>query len=128
MTFLQTDKDRVINIRKLVARYIMLHGPRLTLIELGIATGGLISLGSWFLSMFIEFALGLYIFLVGTNCLVLLVYAMIIASLGSATAEVPPDLASDDHFARKYDAQQLLILVPFAVLIITVIQEITRLS
>jgi hypothetical protein len=65
---------------------------------------------------------------VGINCLVLLVYAIIISSLGSAEGEVDPDLAHDKHFVRMYSFQQLLFLVPFAVLIVTLIQEITRLA
>jgi len=128
MIFLQNNEGRIINIRKLVAWDITLHGSRFILIEFGLGTGALIIFSSWLMSMVGSLFLGLYIFLVGINYLVLLVYAIIIASLGSAKGEVDPDLARSKHFVRKYGFQQLLILVPFAVLLITLIQEITRLT
>jgi hypothetical protein len=126
--FPDNHEERIINIRKLVAWNITLHGSRRILLEFGIGTPALIIFGTWLMSKTFSYALGLYVFLVGINFLVLLVYAIIIASWDSAEGEVNPDLARNKEFARKYGFQQLLILVPFAAPLITVIQEIRRLS
>ena len=126
--FMQDHEGRLINIRRFVAWDITLHGARFILLEFGLGTAALIVFGYWLMSTITSLYLGLYIFLVGINYLVLLVYAAIISSIGSAKFEVDPNLAHDKHFIRKYGLQQLLILVPFAVLIITLIQEITRLA
>ena len=125
---MQDHEGRLINIRRLVAWDITLHGARFILVEFGLGTAALIVFGYWLMSTITNLFLGLYIFLVGINYLVLLVYAAIISSLGSARGEVDPELAHDKRFVRKYGSQQLLILIPFAVLVVTLIQEITRIA
>jgi hypothetical protein len=125
---MQAHEGRLLIIRRLVAWDITLHGTRFILIEFGLGTAALILFGYWLMSTISGLFVGLYLFLVGINYLVLLVYAVIISSLGSAQGEVDPDLAHDKHFVRKYGLQQLLILVPFAVLVVTLIQEITRIA
>ena len=128
MVLLQDHEGRIINIRRLVAWDITLHGSRFIIVEFGKGTPALIVFAYCLMTTVVGFDLGLYIFLVGTNYLVPLVYAIIISGLGSAKGEVSPDLARDKHFVRKYGFQQLLILVPFAVLLLMLIQEVTRLA
>ena len=114
----------------LAAQNINLHGSKPMLFSLGATTIVTVLAGSWLQTIpnLINIIVGLYVFLVGTNLLVLLVYSVIISVLGSAKYEVPQEAASDNEFKRKYQIQQLLILVPFAILLAFLIQEIRRLS
>jgi len=98
---MQAHEGRLINIRRLVAWDITLHDAPFILIEFGLGTAALIIFGYWLMSTITSLFLGLYLFLVGINYLVLLVYAVIISSLGSAQGEVDPDLAHDKRFIRK---------------------------
>jgi hypothetical protein len=119
-------EGRLINIRKLVALDITLHGPRFILIEFGVGTPAIILVGLWLMLTSSVFILGLYLFLTGINYVPLLLYAVVIARKGSAQTEVEQGLAQNKHYVRKYSLQQLLIFVPLAILIIAVGQEITK--
>lgn len=70
--------------------------------------------------------LGLYLLLTGINYVPLLIYATLIVRLGSATREVAGGLSQDRHYVRRYSTQQLLIFVPFAVILLAGVRELTR--
>jgi hypothetical protein len=121
---MQTSEGRLVNIRKLVALDITLHGPRFILIEFGLAAPGIMALGASLMLTSRFFIFGLYIFLTGVNYVPALVYAIIIARKGSAKSEVEYGLARDKHYVRKYSLQQFIIFIPLAVVIIALIQEL----
>jgi hypothetical protein len=68
-------------------------------------------------------ALGLYIFLVGINYLILLLYAIDIVRKGSSQTEVSDELAHSKAYLRQFCSQQFFILIPLAILILAVFQE-----
>ena len=118
-------EGRVINVRKLVALDITLHGPRFIMIEFGVGTPAILVVGG-FLAATGQLVLGFYLLLTGINYVPLLVYAMSIVRRGSATGEVAEGLSQDRHYVRKYSTQQLLIFVPFAVILLAAAQEATK--
>lgn len=121
---MQDQEGRLIDIRKLVALDITLHGPRFILFEFGVGTPVIILLGLWIMLTGTVFILGFYLLLTGMNYLPALLYAIIVARRGSAKSEVEYGLAHDKHYVRKYGLQQLIIFIPLAVLLIAAIQEI----
>jgi hypothetical protein len=121
---MQTSEGRLVNIRKLVALGITLHGPRLILLEFGLGAPGIMAIGASFMLTCRYFIFGLYLFLTGVNYLPALVYAIVIYRKGSAKSEVEYGLAHDKHYVRKYSLQQFIIFIPLAVVIIAVIQEL----
>lgn len=72
-------EGRLINVRKLVALDIYLHGSKFILAEFGVGTPVIIAVGLWLILANI-FTLGIYLLLTGINYIPLLVYAIIIAS------------------------------------------------
>jgi hypothetical protein len=74
-----------------------------------------------------QLALGVYLFFTGINYIPLLVYAKLVRA-GSANTEVGGGSSQDRHHVRKYSAQQLLIFVPFAVILPAAAQELTKRS
>jgi hypothetical protein len=117
-------EGRVINIRKLVALDVSLHGPRFIMIEFGVGTPAIIALG--LLVVFTgQPALGAYVVLTGINYVPLLIYAFMIARAGSAAMEIAAGMTSDRHYVRKYSIEQLMIFIPFAVISLALIQELT---
>jgi len=118
-------EGRVINVRKLVALDITLHGPRFIMIEFGAGTPAILAVGG-FLAATGQPILGVYLLLTGINYIPLLVYAVLIARAGTARDEVDEGLSQDKHYVRKYSTQQLLIFVPFAVILLAAAQELRR--
>jgi hypothetical protein len=119
--------NRLINIRKLVALDILLHGRPFILIEfsLGILLG--LGLASWQIATglagsYVSLVLGFYLALIGVNYLPLLVYAVIISKKNSAQNEAESELQN----MSKYNRQQFLIFVPLLVLLVVVKQELNR--
>jgi len=49
-----------------------------------------------------------------------------IVRVGTATSEVAGGLSQDRHYVRKYSTQQLLIFLPFAVILLAAVQEFTK--
>jgi hypothetical protein len=117
-------EGRIINVRKLVALDITLHGPRFILAEFGVGTPVILGVGLLLLEYGDPEFLGLYLLLTGVNYLPLLAYAVMISRAGTARMEVEDDLARDKHYVRKYSVQQLLIFVPFAILLLAAIQQL----
>lgn len=118
-------EGRAINVRKLVALDIRLHGPLFILIEFGAGTPLIMAVGGY-LAMTGQPYLGTYLLFTGINYVPLLIYAVLIARGGTARTEVQDDLSQNKHYVRKYSTQQLLIFLPLAVMLLAVAQELTE--
>jgi len=118
-------EGRLINVRKLVALDITLHGPRFIMVEFGVGTPAILAVGGY-LAATGQLVLGVYLLLTGINYIPLLIYVVLIVRGGTAAEEVAGGLSQDRHYVRKYSTQQLLIFVPFAVILLTVFQELTE--
>ncbi len=118
------QEGRLINIRKLVALDVTIHGSKFILVEYGLAVPVIIFFGLWLILSGIIIVLGFYVLLTGVNYVPLLSYAIVILRKASAQSEVKFGLAHDKHYVRKYSLQQLLIFVPLLVLLIAVVQEV----
>jgi hypothetical protein len=123
---MEAVEGQLINIRKLVALDITLHGSRFILFEFGVGTPAIILIGSSIMLMDRLFILGLYLLLTGINYVPLLLYAIVISRKGSAKSEVEYGLAHDKHYVRKYSLQQVIIFIPLSVLLIAVAQELSQ--
>jgi hypothetical protein len=122
MTSAENQEGRLISIRKLVAWDITLHGSRIILIEFAVGAPAMILFGYWLTTTTATFIPGLYILSVGINYVPLLLYAAVITRKGSAKNEVNNELVHNKQYTRKYGSQQLIILTPFAVLLIALAQ------
>ncbi len=114
----------MINIRKLAALDMALHGARLILAEfaLGIVFPlilALLSLRSGQARLGWQPALGIWLVGIAVNYIPLFIYAVLIARAGTAREEGQPEIA---HVWR-YSVQQLVLLVPFVVAVIALVQE-----
>ena len=118
--------ERLILVKKLVALDITLHGNRFILAEFGIGTPVIFGVGFWLTASNASFILGLYLLLTGVNYVPLLAYAVMIARAGTAKTEVRYGLERDRHYVRKYSTQQLLILVPLAILVLAIVLGVAR--
>jgi hypothetical protein len=116
-------EGRIINVRKLVALDITLHGPRFILIEFGVGTPAILAVGGY-LATAGQPALGVYLLLTGINYIPALIYAILIVRAGTANSEVAAGLSQDKHYVRKYGTQQLLIFIPFAIILLAAAQEL----
>jgi hypothetical protein len=121
------EEGRLIVIRKLAALDLTLHGSKFIILEFGLATPILIAFELYLMLTSVALVFGIYLFLAGLNYLVLLVYAVIIVKKSTAEKEVEYGLTHNKHYVRKYSAQQVIIFVPVAIIIIATIQE-TRLA
>lgn len=106
--------------RKLVVLDMALHGRRLILLEFGIGAPAMIVAG-----LFIIFKgfwpLGAYLLLLGVNYVPLLIYAV---ALTRRHGELAIQNRLDTvRSVRRYGIQQTLILVPFAMPILTILQR-----
>ena len=95
------------------------------MIEFGVGTPAILAVGG-FLAATGQPILGVYLLLTGINYIPLLVYAVLITRAGTARDEVAGGLSQDKHYVRKYSTQQLLIFVPFAVILLAAAQELRR--
>ncbi|MFI5404588.1 MAG: hypothetical protein ACHQYR_02550 [Candidatus Gagatemarchaeaceae archaeon] len=116
-------EGRLVNVRRLVALDITLHGPRFIMAEFGIGTPAIIAVGTT-LTLSGPLILGIYLVLTGVNYLPLLIYTVVIVRKGSAQAEVVEDLARNKHLVRKYSVQQFLLFLPLVVFLMAVWQEL----
>lgn len=134
---IETKDDTLIDVRKLAALDIAFHGPRLTLAEFGFGVFFCAALGLFLFAVelsagrahspFRIVVAGFSLF-VALNYAPLLLYAIAITRRGSAHAEVARELAQRDRYARKYGAQQFLLLVPLVVPILAIVQEARKRS
>lgn len=130
-----TNEPRLINVRKLVALDLVLHGPWFILAEFGIAValGGALGIFLIYAGMFssqgrspFAIILGIYTLLLGINYVPLLLHAIDLARHRTARDEVAYELTHKDYFVRKYSVQQFLVLVPLALPILDIRQEAQR--
>jgi hypothetical protein len=118
----------MINIRKLAAVDMAWLGTPIIVAEyaLGVVLPlilGLISIRSGFsgpeLSAW-KAALGIWLVTIAGNYIPLFIYAVLLAKAGTVKREGQPELAH----AKRYGVQQVIILVPFLVLILALTQEL----
>jgi hypothetical protein len=121
---------RLIEIRKLAAVDMAWLGPKVIVAEyasgvlLPLALGGF-TLHSTFSSpnwQTWQTLLGMWLVSMGANYVPLFLYAVSIARAGTVKVEGEPELPH----ARRYGIQQVIILIPFLVMIIAVFQERRR--
>ena len=123
--------ERFINIRKLAALDIVYRGQRTILIEFGFGVFFLGLLGAAFLLFAhqrtaVTEGIGVYLLLLGINYVPLFGHALSISLRKSAAREVASELANEKVYRKKYGVQQVLILVPFAIVILAAIQKVKR--
>jgi len=117
----------MINIRKLAAVDMVAHGTWVIAAEfaLGIAMPlffGVISIRAGLSSnaqVGWEVVLGFWLVSIAANYIPLFIYALLIARGGTVREEGEPELAH----AKRYGVQQLIILIPFMVVILALMQE-----
>ena len=117
----------MINIRKLVAVDMAWLGTRVIVAEyaLGVVLPlalGLISIRSGLLGAVLvswETALGVWLVSIAANYIPLFIYAVLIARGGTVMEEGQPEIVH----AKRYGAQQIIILVPFLVVVLALVQE-----
>ncbi len=129
-------RERFINIRKLAALDIVLHGARFILIEfaLGVVFGAIIGVFNLFVffrnpshPLFMAI-IGFFLSWVAVNYIPLLLYAISIVRGKSAEREVTLELEHKDYYARKYTIQSLLLVLPLVVPLLAISQEVQKRS
>jgi hypothetical protein len=124
-----------INIRKLAALDMYLHGQRVILAEFAFGVFFSAGLGLFLLytgifrehpSSVITVTFGGWLVFLTLNYLSLLLYATSIARRKSTQTEIATELADKDNFVRKYTLQSLLLLLPLVVPILALMQETRR--
>jgi hypothetical protein len=121
---------KLIEIRKLAAVDMAWLGPKVIVAEyaFGIILPlalGVFTLRSSFSSpnwLTRQTILGMWLISIAANYAPLLLYAVAIARAGTVKAEGEPELSN----ARRYGAQQVIILIPFLVVAVAVVQERRR--
>jgi hypothetical protein len=124
---------RMINVRKLAALDIALHGSRFILAEFGGGVLLCLALGLWLI--YASFPVGqdtamlrlvteVYLLFLAINYVPLLVYAILIARRKSARQEVAAELADKGRYARKYGLQQLFLVAPLIIPVLALVQEV----
>jgi hypothetical protein len=122
----------MINIRKLAALDMVLHSTRFIVAEftIGIVLPlflGLISIRAGFFGTALvawQVAFGVWLVSIAANYIPLAIYAVLIARGGTEKQEGEPELAH----AKRYGIQQVIILIPFLVVILALVQEGRRLK
>ncbi len=127
------NRERIINVRKLAALDIALHGAPLILIEFGAAIAIGAAGGVWLTSTAIpvsqgtalfRLVLGAYLLCIAINYVPLLLYGIAVARHGSARQEAAAELAEKDgRAARRYGAQSLLLILPLVIPALALAQE-----
>jgi hypothetical protein len=119
------EEDTIINIRKLAALDITLHGPFWILIEffLGVFLIAAISLLVFYSG---QILLGIYIMFLALNYVPILIYAILIVKHKSARKEVKVEMSNLGRYGRKYNVQQFFIFVPLAIIILAILQELQK--
>jgi len=123
----------MLNVRKLAALDLYFLGPKVILVEFGLGAVGLVALGLFSLRAGIPhergatfIAWGIYMLGVGINYLPLLLNAISITRRGSARKEIADELGDRRAAFRKYRRQSLFILIPLAVMVLAVVQEVQQ--
>lgn len=129
---------RMINVRKLAALDIALHGALLILAEFGAAIAIGTALGVWLISAafsarqgadVFRLVVGTYFLCIAINYVPLLLYGIAIARRKSARQEAAAELAEKDgRSARRYGAQSLLLILPLVIPILALAQQVRKRS
>ena len=125
--------NTIINVRKLAALDIVFHGPKFILIEFALAVFICASVGLSILHGAnhspLMIILGSFFLGVSLNYIPLLLYSINIAKHKSAQQEVAYELEHKDRYAAKYTLQSiLLLLMPLAMLLLAVYQNVSKRS
>lgn len=121
-----------LNVRKLAALDMALHGKRFILIEFGIGVLACAVLGGLSLAQGLrllrnglnwQLVLGIVLLWIGLNYVPLFIHAVDLARRGMARVEAGDDLAKQE-LLRKYSVQQFWLLVPFAVVVLDLTQRL----
>jgi len=118
----------MINIRKLAAVDMAFHGTRFIVAEfaLGVVLPfilGLLSLRSGLHIAFTwQVVIGIWLMTIAANYIPLFIYSVLIAKAGSVKEEGQPEIAN----AKRYGIQQMIILVPFMVVVVAIVQELRQ--
>ncbi|HEX9069036.1 MAG TPA: hypothetical protein VF807_09725 [Ktedonobacterales bacterium] len=128
------NRERIINVRRLAALDIALHGAPLILVEFGAAVAIGAAGGVWLTSTAIpvsqgtallRLVFGAYLLCVAINYVPLLLYGIAVARRGSARQEAAAELAEKDgRSARRYGTQSLLLILPLVIPALALVQEI----
>jgi len=113
------------NIRKLAALDLSFLGPRLILTEFSVGVLGCLALGSLTLVQTQSLGgrlAGIYLLGLGFNYVPLLFHAISIIRSGAASEEIAEELIDQRNTFRKYRTQSLLLLLPFVVPILAILQ------
>lgn len=121
---------KLIEVRKLAAVDMAWLGQRFILAEYALGVILPLTLGAFTLRSNLASAsrstwqtlLGLWLVGIAVNYVPLFLYAVFIARSGAVKTEGEPEI----RHARRYGVQQTIILVPFLVVVISVIQEARR--
>lgn len=123
---------KLIEMRKLVAVDMALHGRLFIIAECALGVLMPLGLGLFFLRIslsssplirqILDVLVGLWSLGTAANYIPLFLYAVSIAKSGTVKAESDPELPH----VRRYNVQQLVILVPFLVAIVAIDQERSR--
>lgn len=123
-----------LDVRKLAALDMALHGPRFIVIEFALGVGGCALLGGLSLMAGIrqldrgitwQLIVGAGLLWIALNYVPLLLHSIDLARRKTAREEVAAELASH-RLMRRYGALQLWILVPFAVVLFAFLQRRPR--
>jgi len=118
----------MINIRKLAAVDMVWLGARVIIAEYFLGVIFPLFLG-WIsiragqshpVPIVWETALGFWLVSIGVNYIPLFIYAVLISRAGTAKEEGQPELAH----AKRYGVQQIIILIPFLVGVVALMQKI----
>lgn len=132
------ESGRFINVRKLVAFDIALHGMPFILIEFSITVIGGAALGLFVLlrTIFASGAVsvlglvvGAYVLAIAVNYAPPLLYALAIRSRARAREEVGAELedgAERGWYARRYGTQQFLLVLPLFIPLLAIAQELRK--
>ena len=123
----------MLNVRKLAAIDLHFLGRTFILVEFALGVIGCGALGLITLRSAIQrgqstalILLGAYLLALAINYVPLLIYAISLARSGRAQSEIADELLEPKAAMRKYRRQSLLILVPFAVVIAGVREELRK--
>lgn len=113
----------ILNVRRLVALDIALHGSKFILVEFGFGVIFALILGLYSLKSYPP--LGWYIIALGLNYVPLLIYAINITKMHSAKTESKDDLSNRKRVI-SYSIRQFVIFIPFSTILLSIYQELRK--
>ncbi|HLI71778.1 MAG TPA: hypothetical protein VKV19_18625 [Ktedonobacteraceae bacterium] len=124
-------RETIIDMRKLTALGIVLHGSKCIFAEFAGAVILGVGLGVLMLSTYRTHPaspgfMGLVPLWIALNYVPLLLYAIDVTRRGSAWQEVAFELEQKEFYVRKYTFQSAWVLLPLAVPILALVQEMQK--